>query len=444
MSGSYKKVEDIRTAQPEVGVGVNPKWVEEGLVALFDYRQGMELISGDKATTNTSVYGTGKAGVAGDFSGTANMQFAHRASYAQTGPMTLIEFFDIDAASGYGAMSAKEGNTLTNQPFEFRLGVSSADTRLSFSRANSTIKTWDAGIGNNQLTVPSSANFIAITCSTGLVDTRPNIYVNNRKVLTLVSTGVGTGAVTDNGAAVWLSRRYDGVTQLDGRRYYTALFSKELVEAKLQELFENKWDLWEPEVRQVWVPVSGGSPTIITLDPATLNFTPQSTQNTVAATLSTATADFVPQNTQNTLGATLTTSALNFTAQDVQNSVTNNLTAVAFDFVAHDIAAENASTATVTLDTATFDFVANDNQNALYAELSTPAFDFVPNDTQNLLAQELTTGTFDFVGQDTQNTLGLLLENAIFDFVTRSITAGDPLAPTTGRATNMMLMGVGN
>ncbi len=205
---------------------------------------------------------------------------------------------------------------------------------------------------------------------------------------------------------------------------FTARGTGQIPETLAKDISLNPYILLQPEERQVWVPTGGTSPTVITLDPATF--------------------DFAPQNTQNTLGASLSASALNFTAQDTQNSVTNNLNAVAFDFVAHDIAAENASTATVTLDTATFDFVANDNQNALYAELTAAAFDFVANGAQPLIAHSLDVCAFDFVGQDTQNRLGLLLENAIFDFVTRSITAGDPLAPTTGRATNMMLMGVGN
>lgn len=253
------------------------------------------------------------------------------------------------------------------------------------------------------------------------------VYVNGIKYTTDFSSSTDITFVDANTLvheAVGALKRGTTAVYSSDTVLFTTRGLGQIPEALAKDISLNPYILLQPEERQVWVPVASGSPTVVTLNPATF--------------------DFAPQNTQNTLGASLIASALNFTAQDIQNSATNNLTAAAFDFVAHDIAAENASTATVTLDTATFDFVANDIQNTLRVELSTATCDFIANDIQNTLRVELTTGTFDFAGQDTQNTLGLLLENAIFDFVARSITAGDPLAPTTGRATNMMLMGVGN
>ena len=136
---------------------------------------------------------------------------------------------------------------------------------------------------------------------------------------------------------------------------------------------------------------------------------------------------FYTYGTEEVAGYTvdLTAAALSFTAQNTQNTASATLTAPAFDFVAQDVTVANTGGGTaVTFDPATFDFVANDIQNTLRVEL--------------------TTGTFDFAGLDVQPAINVTLSTAIFDFVARSITAGDPLAPTTGRATNMMLMGVGN
>ncbi len=257
MSGYYKKVEDIRTSQPEVGVGVNPKWVEdEGLVALFDGRQGMELISGDRATSNTTAYGTGAGGVAADFSSTANQQYAHRPAYAILGPITIVVFCDVGALTNYGALIAKEGNTLTNQPYELRVGSAATDSKINFSRANAGIKTWAGGA--NQFAAPFSSGIIAVSSNSGLIENQANSYVNNTK-LALTGSGTGSGAVTDNGSSVvWIGRRYDGATQLAGKIYYTALFNHALDDAKLKEIVENKWCLYEPEVQNVWVPVGGG------------------------------------------------------------------------------------------------------------------------------------------------------------------------------------------
>lgn len=425
MAGYFKKVLVPRTVQPEPGVGVNQKWLDRGLVALFDCRQAMELISGDRATNDTTTFGPSGDGVAADFSSTANQQYAHRGAYAITSAITIVALCDIDALTNYGAIISKEGTTTSNMPYELRIGNSSAtDSKLFLGRAAAAGGIVSSVFASNLISTPLIGGMIIVSSSSGLIQNPAVAHINNVKTQLSIS-GAATGNCSDNGSSVvWIGRRHDGATQLDGRIYYVALFSRDLSDDENNELYLNRFDLYEPEEINVWVPTGGTSPTVITLDPAAFNLT--------------------PQGTQNTLGATLTTSALNFTAQDVQNSATNNLTAAAFDFVAHDIAAENASTATVTLDTATFDFVANDTQNLLHVELSTPAFDFVPNGVQNLLAHSLTACTFDFAGQDLQNRLGVMLDTAIFDFVTRSITAGDPLTPSTGRATNMMLMGVGN
>lgn len=418
MAGYFKKVLVPRTVQPEPGVGVNQKWLDRGLVALFDCRQAMELISGDRATNDTTTFGPSNNGIAADFSSTANQQYAHRDAYAITSAITIVALCDIDALTNYGAIISKMGTVTTNVPYELRVGAAATDSFINFARANTSVR--DRRGASNRLTAPFSG-LIAVTAPSGLIESAATLYVNNVPTV-LSSNASGTGLGTDNGSAVWIGRRYDGATQLDGRIYYVALFSRDLSDDENNELYLNRFDLYEPEETNVWVPTGGTSPTVVTLNPATF--------------------DFAPQNTQNTLGASLITSALNFTAQDVQNNAINNLTAAAFDFVAQDITAENASTATITLDTATFGFVANDTQNTLAGALDIATFDFTPNEVQPLTAHSLNSCAFDFTGQSPQNRLNLLLENAIFDFTVNSIAF--PGLPSTGRATNMMLMGVGN
>lgn len=80
----------IWTSQRPVGVGANQKWINRGLVALFDVRQAPELISGDFATNKTNLVVSTSGGIAGDFSGVANQQYAHRPAYAITGDISVV------------------------------------------------------------------------------------------------------------------------------------------------------------------------------------------------------------------------------------------------------------------------------------------------------------------------------------------------------------------
>lgn len=195
----------------------------------------------------------------------------------------------------------------------------------------------------------------------------------------------------------------------------------QIPESLAKQFSENIYSSLRYQERNVWVPTSA-PPTVVTFDPASFNLTAQSHQNAA--------------------NTALTTSTLNLTGESSQNSTLSTLTAVAFNFAAQDITAENAGTATVTFDAVSFSFVANDIQNTVAGALDVATFDFTPNEVQPLTAHSLDVCTFDFVGQSAQNALNLLLENAIFDFTVNSITF--PGLPSTGRATNMMLMGVGN
>ncbi len=260
MAGYFKRVETPRTTQPEVGVGVNPKWVERGLVALFDCRQGMELISGDRATSNTATYVTGANGVAADFSGTANQQYAHRASYVVTGAITIAPLIDVSALTNYGAIISKMGSTTANVPFELRVGNAATDGKIYFGRATGSGITQYSS-STNLLSAPFSG-MIIVSSSSGLVQNQPYTHVNGVKSTPNI-TGGTTGNCTDNGSSVvWIARRFDGVTQLDGRLYYVPLFNVELSDAHKKELYENPWDIYAPQQRNIYVGVSSSGTTI--------------------------------------------------------------------------------------------------------------------------------------------------------------------------------------
>ena len=435
MSGYFKKVLTPWDSQPQEPVLIdtgNP--LTQGFTSFLYPIDGIlfDACGSLKNNAFTAITdGVSKIGKNLEFNGTTSgVNFGDVETVNFAGAYSIFVLFRPDAQSGARREMLLAKDVLGGRQFSIELNPKGTSGAAVGQTAAIGHTRWSSGAAFYQkysnANVIANGNWYSLLIGSTDGSTDMVAYLDGADLSLSAGSGSATGLVVNTTTALTAGRRaYVGAEDyFDGGIAAIGIANVAPSASLAKALYENPYQLLEGEQRRVWVPTGGTSPTVITLDPAAFNLT--------------------PQGTQNTLGTTLTASALNFTAQDVQNSVTNNLTAATFDFVAHDIAAENASTATVTLDTATFDFVANDNQNALYAELSTPAFDFVPNDTQNLLAQELTTGTFDFVGQDTQNTLGLLLENAIFDFVTRSITAGDPLAPTTGRATNMMLMGVGN
>ena len=164
--------------------------------------------------------------------------------------------------------------------------------------------------------------------------------------------------------------------------------------------------------------------TVITLTAATFDFVPNATQNTAALTLTAATFDFVPNATQNTAAL--------------------SLTAAAFDFVAQDLTLTYSTGASADLTAAAFGFTANDAQLTVNNNLANAAFDFAANDAQIQNTLNLSAAAFDFVAQDLADHQMLLhFATGTFNFVAKSIRAGDPLAGS-GRATNLMLMGVGN
>lgn len=436
MTGYFKKVLTPWDSQPQEPVLIdtgNP--LTQGFTSFLYPIDGILFDACGSLQNNafTAITdGVSKIGKNLEFNGTTSgVNFGDVETVNFAGAYSIFVLFRPDAQSGARREMLLAKDVLGGRQFSIELNPKGTSGAAVGQTAAIGHTRWSSGAAFYQkysnANVISNGNWYSLLIGSTDGSTDIVAYLNGADLSLSAGSGSATGLVVNTATALTAGRRaYVGAEDyFDGGIAAIGIANVAPSALLAKALYENPYQLLEGEQRQVWVPTSaGGSPTVVTLDPAAFNLT--------------------PQGTQNTLGTTLTASALNFTAQDVQNNVINNLTAAAFDFVAHDIAAENASTATVTLDTATFDFVANDNQNALYAELSAATCDFISNDAQPLTAHSLDVCAFDFVGQDTQNTLGLLLENAIFDFVTRPITAGDPLAPTTGRATNMMLMGVGN
>lgn len=234
---------DKWTRQPQRPTGVSAEWRQRGLVALFDTRAGIELIHNNRASNLSTTRSPSAGGMAADFSGTANQQYAHRDAYSTTGAMTLVFVMDVDTLSNYGALIAKQGTTTSNGPYEVRLGTGSTDSRISMLRASSA----NYGISNASGSdlISAGEKIVRLVIRFTEADEVPigHAFVNGAK-LSFGGPPVGRPPTDNMLATVWIGRRYDGVTQMDGRIYYVALFNRAISDAEALALTQNPWQLY--------------------------------------------------------------------------------------------------------------------------------------------------------------------------------------------------------
>lgn len=242
------------TEQPPSIRGPAEDWADRGLVALFDVRNAVEVFSGAVATNRTALLAPSVGGDAADFSGTANQQYAHRAAYAQTGAFSLLILCDVDALTNFGALIAKNGTTTTNTPYELRLGNGATDSRISITRCDaSTFGNANGSAGN---LIAAGSRFVRLIVTSNTADRSPSgdVWVNGVK--TSYTTTASGSAATDSGATVWIGRRFDGATQLDGRIFHIGLMNRAANDADAFAFFDNPFGVFES--RRILVPVSAG------------------------------------------------------------------------------------------------------------------------------------------------------------------------------------------
>ena len=240
------------TEQPQGARAPAAEWQSRGMVALFDVAAGREIVSGARATTNTTVVGASAAGLAAAFAGTNTQRYAHQPQFATTGPMSLVVVADISSFANFTAFIAKQASTTTQCPYELRFG--SANDQLSFLRGAAGVNGSD--FGSLGLTAPVKTLRLVVTADQGLSKPNCAAYIPGRKLTTAANAGLG--GVTDNGTSdVIIGTRSDSFTKLNGSLYFVALFNRELSGAEAKELVDNPWQLFTP--RRIWVPVSAAA-----------------------------------------------------------------------------------------------------------------------------------------------------------------------------------------
>ena len=237
-----------------------------GLSALFDCGLATELISGQRASNRTSSLVARPLGQPDDYSGGSNQQYPHIDAYAITGPLTIVCALELDALSQYSAIISKQATTTTYAPYEWRLSDSATDGKMAFLRSKTVgYRPWKASSAIVSASA-STVQVLAMRSNGSVVETPVDAFVNGVKTA-LTTTYTDTGAIADNGSStVWIGRRYDGATYLDGRIYYVALWARGLSDAEIGVLSQNPWSVYAP--RRIDVPVSGissGLPTLTAL-----------------------------------------------------------------------------------------------------------------------------------------------------------------------------------
>jgi hypothetical protein len=236
---SVQLIRKVRTSQPNRITSASEFWKSQGLVALFDTVNAVEVIFGQVAKNRTSLSATSKLGLSADFSSTANQQYAHKPDYAITGDITIVALCDDITLSSYSGLIAKQGTTTTYSPYEFRLGNGPGDGNTALLRADSSGYSSTYGVTANITT--GFSGVIAVTHKlSGTAITYANNALSNHNA-------ASTTTPADNGSDVWIGRRYDGVTQLDGKLLYVALFNRALNNVQIRSIVSNPWQIFEPE-----------------------------------------------------------------------------------------------------------------------------------------------------------------------------------------------------
>lgn len=240
--------------QPQIGTSVAPEW-RSRVRALFDGR-GFEVTTGSRPTTNTTPLQLSRLGYVGDWSGSANQQYAHQSRYIPSGPWSLVMLAEWDTLSNYSQIYSKVTSIGTpRNGVDIRAGQDTNNSRINFIGADGSAYGERALFGASIFSATGAPLSLILTFDGFTYGPGGTAYVDGVPVGTY-ATADNTPAV-DAGATAWIGRRSDGATQLDGRIYYLAIVDGQVNAAEASRIYREKWALHAP--RSIWVPVSTGT-----------------------------------------------------------------------------------------------------------------------------------------------------------------------------------------
>jgi branched-subunit amino acid transport protein len=182
---------------------------------------------------------------------------------------TLASFTNIPSAEMLGEMSIAAGVAPTslnnysqiisagkitsnfNTPFDFRMGVSANDAFLYLFRANASAYKYFKPSGTADRIAAGSRGFVGVSAG-NVIEEAPTFYSYDEgdpRFLILAAdagTGTGTGAATTLREPMYIGKRFDAVTYLNGSLFFVAGFNKKLSESAFRALNECPWQILAP------------------------------------------------------------------------------------------------------------------------------------------------------------------------------------------------------
>lgn len=232
----------------------------------------VDIVSGALPTADTTTPRPSANGMAAEFDGSSNerVAFASNSRNGPIGALTLIVHFELDAFTNYSPLIAKQSTSITNCPYEFRVGFNATSAEFTSLRANASgyKQYYDAG-APIRFTAGRKNQFAACVYANGDLGTAPTFYVLDGFGIGSFATyspansaGSGSGAVTDTSSSVILGNRSDlTTTRLDGGIYSAAVIPVALSAGQVQQAMLEmlRWQHVQGAPIDIWVPSAGGA-----------------------------------------------------------------------------------------------------------------------------------------------------------------------------------------
>jgi hypothetical protein len=236
--------------QPQIPAGVN--WANPAsrdLRVLITPVAGKlrEVCLGSLPTADTSTPTVKQYGTASAYS---NQQttLEHQSQYDVLGDLTIIAIVTPNSLTNYSAVISKQSNPSINTPYELRLGSAATDGNVNFLRANSGYLGWQAS--TSSVVSAGSRSVIAVTQGPDIT-VAPTFVINGTTYAgnLFISTGV-SGAPTTALDPIYIGRRADNITFLDGSIQFVAVWARILSAFEIASIAANPWQLFAPLTRQ--------------------------------------------------------------------------------------------------------------------------------------------------------------------------------------------------
>lgn len=207
----------------------------------------VDMVDGQPpSSVSATGFDAGRLGVGVDFDPASNSQvvFPHRDRYATISPrgMTIVAAVRCDTATGVQAILAKQTSTTTYAPYEFRLNQASGSRNPYLVRAYAT--GYRGCRATSNIWTVGAEMWIAFTQEDDQVESLGTIAIDGDFYGTALFGGSGAGTVADNGASVYIGRRYDGASELNGTIFGLYLFNRSLLLDELKAITTRGWQVF--------------------------------------------------------------------------------------------------------------------------------------------------------------------------------------------------------